>query len=107
MNKLYKNNVRISDYSGINRLLQRVINGVLQDEISEDKARVISTLCNTLLKSLDSDLDKTKKETDIEYIKARIENISAVGSDVEYLGDVFKQIYGETDLRIVGGEDNR
>ena len=101
--KLYKNMVRVNDYQGINRLLQRVINGVIQDEISEEKAKVISTLCNTLLKSLDADLDKTKKETDIDYIKARIENISAVGSEIEDMSYLHELIFNKPRL-IEGGK---
>lgn len=52
MKKLYKNNIRINDISGCNRLLQRVVNGVLQDEITEDKARVLGYLVNIAIRGL-------------------------------------------------------
>ena len=51
--KLYKNNVRINNPDGVRRLLQRVINSLLNDEISENKARAIGYLCNITLKSLE------------------------------------------------------
>ena len=51
--RLYKNNVRINDADGVRRLLQRTINALLDDEISESKARAIGYLCNITLKSLE------------------------------------------------------
>mgnify|MGYP000861107049 FL=1 len=51
--KLYKNNVRINNPDGVRRLLQRVINSLLNDEISENKARVIGYLCNIMLKAFE------------------------------------------------------
>lgn len=96
MKKLYKNNVRLNDYQGVNRLLARTINGVIQDEITEEKAKVISTLCNTLLKSLDADLEKDLKieeqKARIENIKARTQSLSELGQDIEdirYLHEMF------------------
>ena len=52
MNKLYKNNVRLNDIQGVNRLLGRVANALVQDEITEEKARAIGYICNILYKSL-------------------------------------------------------
>ncbi len=51
--RLYKNNVRINDADGVRRLLQRTINALLDDEITEGKARAIGYLCNITLKSLE------------------------------------------------------
>lgn len=51
--RLYKNNVRLNDADGVRRLLQRVINALLDDEISENKARTIGYLSNIVLKSLE------------------------------------------------------
>lgn len=51
--RLYKNNVRVNSADGVNRLLQRVINALLDDEISENKARTIGYLCNIILKGLE------------------------------------------------------
>lgn len=51
--KLYKNNVRLNNADGVRRLLQRLINGLLNDEITEGKARTIGYLSNILLKSLE------------------------------------------------------
>lgn len=50
---LYKNNVRINSPQGVNRLLQRVVNALLNDEIGEGKARTIGYLCNIVLKGLE------------------------------------------------------
>lgn len=51
--RLYKNKVRVNSPQGVNRLLQRVINGLLFDEISESKARSIGYLANIILKGLE------------------------------------------------------
>lgn len=51
--RLYKNNVRINDADGVRRLLQRTINALLDDEISESKARAIGYLCNIMLKAFE------------------------------------------------------
>lgn len=50
---IYKNNVRINNARGVNRLLQRVINALIQDQISESKARTIGYLANITLKGLE------------------------------------------------------
>ncbi len=104
MGRIYKNNIRITDYQGVNRLLQRVINGVIQDEISEDKARVISTLCNTLLKSFEGDLNEEEQRARIEQINARTEHIRGVGQEIEDMSDVIKQIYGDNYKYLEGNE---
>jgi len=51
--RLYKNNVRVNSPDGVNRLLQRVINALLDDEITENKARTIGYLCNIMLKAFE------------------------------------------------------
>ncbi len=82
MKNLYKNKVRLGDYQGVNRLLARVINGVLFDEIDTDRAKVISTLCNTLLKSLEGDTDKIEQLARIEGINATTDRtIKSIGDD--------------------------
>lgn len=61
--RLYKNNVRLNSPSGVNRLLQRVINALLNDEITEERARVIGYLCNILYKGLEvGDLEERLTE---------------------------------------------
>ena len=61
--RLYKNNVRLNSPSGVNRLLQRVINALLNDEITEERARVIGYLCNILYKGLEvGELEKRLTE---------------------------------------------
>lgn len=60
---LYKNNVRLNSPSGVNRLLQRVINALLNNEITEEKARTIGYLCNILYKGLEvGDLEERLTE---------------------------------------------
>lgn len=46
---LYKNDVRINDVRSVNRLLQRVTNALLKDEITEAKARTIGYIANIML----------------------------------------------------------
>ena len=53
MNKLYKNNIRLNDISGVNRLLGRVANALIQDEITEEKARTLGYIANILIKGLE------------------------------------------------------
>ncbi len=68
MNKrLYKNDVRVNTSGGVNRLLQRVINALLKDEIKERKARTIGYLCNIILKGLEAD-ELTKRVEELENI---------------------------------------
>jgi len=72
MNNLYKNNVRLNDINGVNRLLARCINAVIQDEITEDKGRTITYMANVLLKGLQvGDL-----ETRLINLEDRIEKVS-------------------------------
>jgi hypothetical protein len=51
---IYKNNVRINSPQGVNRLLQRVINALIQGDIEESKAKTIGYLCNIVLKGLEA-----------------------------------------------------
>lgn len=63
MGKLYKNRVRLNNPRAVCRLLARVVNGVLHDEISEEKARVVGYLCNSLLKGFEvGDLENRLSE---------------------------------------------
>lgn len=67
---LYKNNVRLNNVQGVNRLLQRTINSLIKDDITENKARVIGYLANILIKGLEigelservSDLEEALKK---------------------------------------------
>lgn len=52
MQAIYKNNVRLNDIGGVNRLLGRVANALVQGEIDIERARAIGYLCNILIKSL-------------------------------------------------------
>lgn len=64
---IYKNNVRINDARGVNRLLQRVINALIQDQISESKARTIGYLANITLKGLElEELENDKNSGNTE-----------------------------------------
>ena len=65
--RLYKNNVRLNDADGVRRLLQRVINALLDDEISENKARTIGYLSNIVLKSLEVG-ELEERVTELEQI---------------------------------------
>jgi len=67
---LYKNNVRLNTPQGVNRLLQRVINGLLNDEIEESKARAIGYLCNITLKGL----EVGELEERLQDLESSIEN---------------------------------
>lgn len=70
MNKLYKNNVRLNDIQGVNRLLARVTNALVQDEITEDRARTIGYICNILIKGLEKgDIEQRLEVLENEYIK--------------------------------------
>lgn len=68
---IYKNNVRINSPQGVNRLLQRVINALIQGEMEEDKARTIGYLCNIVLKSLEAG----ELQERIEEIERQVEAI--------------------------------
>lgn len=52
---------------GVNRLLQRVINALLNDEIKENRARTIGYLCNIILKGIETD-ELAKRIEDLENI---------------------------------------
>lgn len=54
MGKLYKNRVRLDNPRAVCRLLARVINGLLANEIGEEKARTVGYLCNSLLKGFET-----------------------------------------------------
>ncbi len=75
--KLYKTNIRVNDIRGVNRLLQRTINGLIQDEITENKARTIGYLANIMIKgfevqTLETDINKDNGMTE-DWTKAVIE----------------------------------
>lgn len=54
MKKMYKNDIRLNSVSGVNRLIQRTINALIQDEISENKARTLGYLANIAIKGLEA-----------------------------------------------------
>ena len=62
--KLYKTNIRINDVRGVNRLLQRTINGLIHDEITENKARTIGYLANIMLKGFEIEALENNTNTD-------------------------------------------
>lgn len=68
---IYKNNVRLNNPQGVNRLLQRVINALIQGEIEESKAKTVGYLCNIVLKSLEAG----ELQERIESLERQVENI--------------------------------
>ena len=68
---IYKNNVRLNNPQGVNRLLQRVINALIQGEIEESKAKTVGYLCNIVLKSLEAG----ELQERIEGLERQVENI--------------------------------
>lgn len=64
---IYKNNVRLNNSNDVRKLLSRVANALLQDEISEDRARAIVYLSNTLLNTI--------KQTDLEQRLEELERL--------------------------------
>lgn len=69
---MYKNNVRLNSIQGVNRLLQRTINSLIRDEVSENKARVIGYLANILLRGLEiGDLAERVEEIE-ETIRRKV-----------------------------------
>lgn len=53
---IYKNNIRINDTRGVNRLIQRVINKLIQGEISIEKAKAIGYLSRISLEVFELEL---------------------------------------------------
>ena len=51
--RIYKYDVRVNSARGVNRLLQRVINSLLKNEIKQGTAKTIGYLCNIILKGLE------------------------------------------------------
>jgi len=51
--RIYKYDVRVNSARGVNRLLQRVINALIRDEMKQSKAKTIGYLCNIILKGLE------------------------------------------------------
>ena len=51
--RIYKYDVRVNSAAGVNRLLQRVINSLLKNEIKQGTAKTIGYLCNIILKGLE------------------------------------------------------
>lgn len=47
--EIYKNDVRLHDVKGVNRLLARVTNMLLKGDIEESRARTIGYLCNIMI----------------------------------------------------------
>lgn len=53
---IYKNNIRINDVKGVNRLIQRVINKLIQGEITIEKAKAIGYLSRISLEVFELEL---------------------------------------------------
>lgn len=55
--------------AGVNRLLGRVANALVQDEITEERARAIGYILNILIKGLEkSDLEIRLEELEIQLL---------------------------------------
>ncbi len=61
----FKRNVRLNTPSGVQRLLGRVTNLLLQNKIATDKARATAYLATVLLKSFET-VDMEQRLTEIE-----------------------------------------
>lgn len=70
--KSYKTKLRLNSINSVNQLLARVINSLLDDGITEDKARVINSLCNTLIKGL----EKGDIEQRLEFLENELKRRS-------------------------------
>ncbi|MDW5299537.1 MAG: hypothetical protein SA378_05295 [Sedimentibacter sp.] len=77
MDKLYKNFIRVNTVSGVNKLLQRVINALIQDEITESKAKTIGYLANIMLKGLEvGELEDRINKIELDMKSQEIRRIS-------------------------------
>ncbi len=100
---LYKNDVRISDVRSINRLLQRVVNSLLKDEITEGKARTIGYIANIMItgfKAGDLEDRLTELEENINNKGAQYMSIEARLKRIEQ-ASINKQD-NQTEVYIVG-----
>lgn len=75
LTKIYKNEVRIKSPKDVNRVLNRVMNGLLvHDDITEIKARTIASLANTMLKSFEVEHELHPEpieiHQDVSFLKA-------------------------------------
>jgi len=58
-----KGNIRLNKPQDVRRLLARVINELMQEPPTIDRARVISTLSNSIIKAMEAgELDERMKE---------------------------------------------
>lgn len=64
---IYRNQIRLTTSNQVRVMLSRVANALIQDEISEDKARVLVYLSNTLLNAI--------KTTDLEERLEELEKL--------------------------------
>ena len=64
---IYRNQIRLTTSNQVRWMLSRVANALIQDEISEDKARVLVYLSNTLLNAI--------KTTDLEERLEELEKL--------------------------------
>jgi hypothetical protein len=63
--------IRLNNPRAVSRLLNRTINQLMADEISEGKARTLGYLCSVLLKAAEvEDLDQRMTELESEIQKA-------------------------------------
>ncbi len=65
-----KYNYRLNTIKGVNRLLQRIIIDLANDEIEESKARAIGYLCNIRLVGF----EKEELEDRLSSLEKRFEN---------------------------------
>ena len=70
---MYKNNVRMNDISGVNRVIQRTINALIQGDIEEGLARSIFYGCNILYKGLQiGDIEARLEELEKQLPNRRV-----------------------------------
>lgn len=64
---IYKNDIRLTTSNQVRVMLSRIANALIKDEITEDKARALVYLSNTLLNSI--------KQTDLEQRLEELEEL--------------------------------
>ena len=68
--KMYQNSIRLNSPRAVHRLLARSVNMLIQDQLSEGKARAIGYLASVMMKGLEV-LDIEKRLTELEEQLAR------------------------------------
>lgn len=67
----YKTDLRLERPSDVRRLLNRVTNLVLANEIDKDTARVVATLCNSILTAMDKEILEERVAKIEEYLNIK------------------------------------